>query len=46
MYCAPLFADGEPCVKPLLFFRGKGKCITFNKKVHMQSNYLLCFIFD
>ena len=39
-----LFADGEPRVKPLLIFRGKGKRITFNEKVHIQSNYLLRFI--
>ena len=41
-----LFADGEPHVKPLLIFRGEGKSITFNEKVHIQSNYLLCFIVD
>ena len=28
-----LFADGEPRVKPLLIFRGKGKRITFHEKV-------------
>ena len=39
-----LFADGEPRVKPLLIFRGKGKCITLNEKVHVQSNYLLHLI--
>ena len=33
-----LFADGEPRVKPLLIFRGKGKRITFNEKVYIQSN--------
>ena len=32
-----LFADGEPWVKPLLIFKGKGKRISFMEKVCVKS---------
>ena len=39
-----LFADGEPRVKPLLIFKGKGKRISFREKVSRALSMLVLII--
>ena len=36
-----VFADGEPRVKPLLIFRGKGERISFREKVSRALSMLV-----
>ena len=38
-----IFANGEPRVKPLIIFRGKGKRITFRAKVHYDRRLHMAF---
>ena len=38
-----LFADGEPRVKPLIIFRGKGKRIPFSEQVKYDSRVVVRF---
>ena len=39
-----LFADGEPRVKPLLIFKGKGKRISFREKVSRALSMLVLIV--
>ena len=38
-----IFADGEPRVKPMLIFRGKGKRITFHEKLRYDRRVYVAF---